>query len=179
MTWGEFGPILTVALVDSFRENLSWSRWQKSNTGEEVAVFRYTIPRSSSHYLIDFCCYQRSKEDPEMLRFRDKPGYHGELYLNPTTGVVDRITLEAELTEEDPVTASAISVEYGKAGIGGKSYVCPIYALAISEFHNRDVEVIDGVGLEKHINETHFLEYHKFGSTARIVAATPDDPDQQ
>jgi hypothetical protein len=168
-TWGEFGPILKTVLGDSFMGNVEWARWQTSETGALLAVFRFTVPQSASHYLIDFCCYQKSKDDPVQYSFREKPGYRGEIYLDPATGVIARITLQAELADADPVTSSGIAVQYGSVDIGGKSYVCPIQGIAVSEVHNLVMESVDGVGLEKHINVVHFLNYHKFGSTSRIL----------
>jgi hypothetical protein len=168
-TWGEFGPILKTVLGDSFMGNVEWARWQTSETGALLAVFRFTVPQSASHYLIDFCCYQKSKDDPVQYSFREKPGYRGEIYLDPATGVIARITLQAELADADPVTSSGIAVQYGSVDIGGKSYVGPIQGIAVSEVHNLVMESVDGVGLEKHINVVHFLNYHKFGSTSRIL----------
>ncbi|MGA9587901.1 MAG: hypothetical protein WBQ95_21400 [Terracidiphilus sp.] len=168
-TWGEFGPILKTVLADSFMGNVEWARWQTSQTGALLAVFRFTVPQSASHYLIDFCCYQKSEDDPVQYSFHAKPGYRGEIYLDPATGVIDRITLHAELADADPVAISEIAVQYGYVDIGGKSYVCPIQGIAVTEVHNLRMESVDGVGLEKHINIVHFLNYHKFGSTSRIL----------
>jgi hypothetical protein len=167
-TWGEFGPILKTVLGDSFVGNVEWARWQKSETGALLAVFRFAVPQSASHYLIDFCCYRKSKDDPEEYSFRSKPGYRGELYIDPATGFIERITLQAELTDADPVTTSSIAVQYGPVVIGGKNYVCPIQGIAVSEVHNLVMES-DGIGLEKHINVVQFTNYQKFGSTSRII----------
>jgi hypothetical protein len=60
-------------------------------------------------------------------------------------------------------------VQYGYVDIGGKNYVCPIQGIAVSDVHNLVMES-DGVGLEKHINVVQFLNYHKFGSTSRILS---------
>jgi hypothetical protein len=168
-TWGEFGPILKTVLGDSFMGSVEWTRWQTSETGAPLAVFRFTVPKASSHYLVDFCCYQKSKDDPVQYPFREKPGYRGELYLDPATGVISRITLQADLTDADPVTKSEIAVQYGPVNIGGKNYVCPIQGIAVSEVRNLVMESVDRVGLEKHVNVVRFLNYHKFGSTARIL----------
>ncbi len=167
-TWGEFGPILKTVLGDSFVGNVEWARWQKGETGALLAVFRFAVPQSASHYLIDFCCYRKSKDDPQEYSFRSKPGYRGELYIDPATGVIDRITLQAELTDADPVTTSSIAVQYGPVVIGGKNYVCPIQGIAVSEVHNLVMES-DGIGLERHINVVQFTNYQKFGSTSRII----------
>jgi hypothetical protein len=168
-TWGEFGPILKSVLDDSFMGTVHWNRWQISESNVKVAVFRFAIPQSSSHYLVEFCCYRKSQDDAEEYTFRRRSAYHGELYVDPATGVIDRITLEAELTEDDPVTASAIAVQYGQVNIGGKDYICPIQSVGITQFHSRAIESIDKFGLEEHVNIVHFLNYHKFGSTSRIV----------
>lgn len=166
-TWGEFGPVLKTILTDSVQGSVTWNRWQLSETGARVAVFRYTVPRSASHYLVDFCCYRKSADDPE-LGFHDKPAYHGELYIDPVTGSIDRITVEADLSESDPVMVSAIAVQYGTVSISGKEFICPIRGVAVSEVHNLVMELKDRVGPEQHINEVRFTDYHRFGSTVRI-----------
>jgi len=168
-TWGEFGAILKVALGDTSQDSLQWSRWQRTDTAAELAVFRYTIPRASSHYSIDFCCFQKSIEEPVDYEFHDKPGYSGEIYVDPTNGEINRITLDAQLMD-GPVTRSAIAVQYGHVVLGGKQYVCPLWSIAISDFHNALIEKIDGIGTERHLNETEFTDYHKFGSSSRILS---------
>jgi hypothetical protein len=173
-TKGEFGPVLETVFSDSFKGSVVWSRWQTSEAGVPVAVFRYSVPKAASHYLVDFCCYQKSKHDPQSFQFRYTAGYHGELYLDPATGAVDRITLEAELTEDDPVMVSGTAVQYGRVSIGERNYICPVRGVAVSEVRNLVMEIADEVGPERLINEVRFSNYHKFESTMRIL---PDGPD--
>lgn len=173
-TWGEFGGILKIVLNDAFSGHVEFERWQRSATGVEVAVFRYLIPDASSHYSVDFCCYLESMDNPVELRFYARPGYHGELFVNPTDGSIGRITLEADMNGGDAVRRSAIAVDYGPVDIGGKPFICPIRSVAITEVHNLMMESIDGVGLEKHANLVAFVNYHKFGSTVRILPETTD-----
>ena len=173
-TWGEFGGMLQIVLNDAFSGNVSWERWQRNDVGAVVGVFRYLIPEPSSHYKVDFCCYLLSKENPVELPFLAKPGYHGELFVDPRNGSIDRITLEADLKETDPLRVSAIAVQYGRVDIGGKPFICPVRGVAITESHDLTMETIDGVGLEKHTNLVEFVSYHKFGSTVRILPGTSD-----
>jgi len=168
-TWGEFGGILKIVLNDAFSGNVAWERWQRNGAGALVAVFGYVIPEASSHYSVDFCCYLPSMENPVELPFHAKPGYHGELFVDPRDGSIARITLEADLTVADPVVTSAMAVEYGGVEIGGKQFICPVRSVAVTETRNRQMESIDGVGLEKHTNLVKFVNYHRFGSTARIL----------
>jgi hypothetical protein len=108
-------------------------------------------------------------DDPADYRFRDKPAYAGEIYVDPANGEIDRITLDAELDQDGLVSRSAIAVQYGHVIIGGKQYVCPLWSIAVSNFHNALIEKIDGIGTERHLNETEFTNYHKFGSSSRIL----------
>jgi VWFA-related protein len=168
-TWGEFGPILAVVLSDAMKGRVTWSRWQQS-PGSQLAVFKYAVPKSASHYLVDYCCSWGSGP----VGYHDKPGYHGELYLDPATGVVHRLTLEAELTDFDVVSHASIDVRYGPVEIDGKSYICPTRGVAVSIDRNPAVKVIGGEFKIKRVNEITFTGFHKFGSTARIFAGSPE-----
>jgi hypothetical protein len=173
-TRGEFGPVLKTVLGDSVKGSVVWSCWQIGEAGTLVAVLRYDVPKPSSRYLVDFCCYQKSQDDPQSFRFFDTPGYHGELYLDPATGAVDRITLEAQLSEDDPVMVSGLAVQYGRVDIGGKSYIRPVRGVAVSEIHGPVMEPADKVAPERFINEVRFSDYHKFSSTVRMLPAGPE-----
>jgi hypothetical protein len=168
-TRGEFGPTLSMVLNGSLNENIAWSRWQRSASGARVAVFRYSVPREASEYLVDLCCFQRSVDDSIGVPFRDKPAFHGEIFVRPNSGVVERVTVEADLPDDAPVRKCAIAVEYGEVKIDGRPYMCPVRGVAVLVFYSPGVEKIDGIGLEKHINRVQFDQYHKFGSTARMV----------
>ena len=163
-TWGEFGPILGVVLTDATKGKVTWNRWEQSPTGQ-IAVFHYEVPAAASHYLIDY--------GSEWKSYRGTPGYHGDLYLDPAAGTVLRLTLEADLSGQ-LLTNAGIAVEYGNVEIDGKSYVCPIRSVAVSIEYNPAVKVIGGVAMLKRINEVSFTNYHKFGSTARIFAGSPE-----
>jgi len=167
-TWGEFGGILKVVLNDAFSGNVAWERWQRNEAGTVIAVFRYAIPQKSSHYSIDFCCYLPSLENPVELPFHAVPGYHGELFVDPRDGTIDRITVEADLKESDPVVTSAMEVEYGGVEIGGRHLICPVRGVAVTETRNLRMGLVDGVGLEKHTNLVKFVDYHRFGSTIQV-----------
>jgi len=176
-TSGEFGPLQAMVLKDSVNGTILWSRWQSGPDQKRFAVFRYSVPESASHASLDVCCYFASLEDGEMTgypphypqskRFRAKPAYHGELHVDPSTGAISRITLEDELNADSPVRVARISVQYGSIEIGGKSYVCPIHSVAAAEFYDPRVAATR----ERFVNVVHFSNYHKFGSTARIIDA--------
>lgn len=173
-TRGEFGGILKVVLDDAFSGRLAWDRWQRDDAGTQVAVFRYVIPQASSHYSVDFCCYVESKQNPVSLEFHVKPGYHGEIFVDPASGAIDRVTVEADLKPGDPVITSGIAVQYGWVSIGGKQFICPIRGVGVTDVRNLVMEPADR-GLERRTNLIRFVNYHKFGSTVRILPGVPEN----
>lgn len=170
MSMGEFGPILSEVFRDFAQGSVEWARWEIDPAGERLAVFHYVVPKLASHYLVDFCCYVPPGDNSPTLSFRDHPAYHGEVVLSPDSGVIRRITIRADLDASAPVVASELAVQYGEVEIGGQTYVCPVRSIAMTAAHNARMERIDGVGIERHLNEVQFVDYHKFGSTSRIVA---------
>ena len=122
-SWGEFGPILSVVLIDASKGKLSWARWGSEN-GKPVAVFQFTVERSASHYVMNYCCVTSLglNDTPEVI----KAGYHGTFELDPDTGTVLRITVVSDLRPEDSIRQSSMMVEYGTVDIGGHNYFCPV-----------------------------------------------------
>lgn len=217
-TWGEFGPALTVVLSDAAKGQMAFSHWEQNPAGL-AAVFHYSVPRAASHYAVSYCC-MRDKPTFEfhqmhglglggsgMLQTPDQPGvtatpyhetpaYHGTLAIDPATGAILRITLEAELNRGDPLLRAATVVEYGPVMIGDRSYICPVRSLAFSieesRFNERaaggDTTIGSNQAVDKAwsspasrpanapvllVNETSFTRYHRLGTTVRMLAETP------
>ncbi len=160
MSMGEFGPILSVTFADFAKGEVAWVRWELDPAEGQLAVFHYAVPKSASHYLVDLCCY---------LSFRDHPAYHGEVALSPDSGVIRRITIQADLDNSAPILGSDLAVQYAEVEIGGRAYVCPVRSIAATAIHDVTIERIDGIGIELHLNEVQYLDYHKFGSTSRVI----------
>ena len=167
-TWGEFGPILKSVLDDSFVGTVHWSRWQISESNVKVAVFRFAIPQSASHYLVDFCCYRKSQDDPEEYPFRRKPAYHGELYVDqqPVSSIASRFRRNSPRMTPSPHQPSPCSME--RSISAGKTTSARFEASASPSFTVALSNPPINSALEEHVNIVHFLNYHKFGSTSRI-----------
>jgi VWFA-related protein len=182
-TWGEFGPVLTTVLADAVKGRITWSRWEQTPAGR-AAVYHYSVPSAISHYHVDYCCaWQqlslqlegRPTEDQPTLSYHGTPGYHGDLYIDPSTGVILRLTLEAELDASAIIRRAAMSVQYGSVEIGGTNYNCPLNGIAISQVMDRVGTVVGGAPPQTRVNETTFIGYHRFGTTMRILAGAPGD----
>jgi VWFA-related protein len=202
VSWGEFGPILSTVLQDAAQNKLAWSHWEQGANGP-LAVFAYAVPDQKSHYWVQFCCtteivtgIQYSKaglsgvgpnyapnlenysEAPRVLR--EKPGYHGEIAVDPVTGAILRMTADAELPLGEKLTRAAIMVEYGSIEIGGKSFVCPERSVALSFIRyahatNGAHSILDHDPLKTLVNDVAFEQYHRLGSEARILTVEGGD----
>ena len=183
VTSGEFGPILGTVLADSARSSLTWGRWEHGANGL-VAVYRYAVPRENSHYQVRFCCVP---EGDAMTVYRQLSAYHGEFTVDPATGAILRLTIQANLKPAHPMERADILVEYGPIEIGGKTYICPVRSVAIA-----DANVQPAADVPEHphfrgmlseesnqndlptqtlLNDISFDQYHVFRADSRILPA--------
>jgi len=186
-TWGEFGPAMTVVLTDTAKGTLTFHHWERTRAGL-AAVYRYSVPRAASHYAVSYCCLRDDPIIPQRQSggrrdqtarvpilpgtarkpFTETPGYHGSISIDPASGAILRITLEAELNNGDPLLRAATVVEYGRVTIGDRPYICPARSLAFS---------LEEKGGEPFLllNETTFTHYRRLGTSMRILtdAASP------
>lgn len=192
-TRGEFGLILAMIFVDTAKGALSFHHWEQG-TGGPIAVYRYFVPKSASTYSVDYCCTSlgpsgrqvggrrsgsalmvNSPGDPT-TSFHKTPGYHGSLFIDPASGTILRITLEAEMGS-GPVSRLASVIEYGPMVIGDKRYICPLWSMALTEAQDNSNSFTPAVATDPYtgvntivvVNETSFTNYHRLGSTTRIV----------
>ncbi len=198
LSGGEFGTTLGMILTDAAISGISWSHWERSS-GEMLAVFRYSVPASASHFEL-ISSFQReaslegikgptvngvagisvrpnvSSSNIEVVRTR--PGYHGSIWLNPADGTIYRITMEADMNKGLPFRRAAILVEYGLIDIAGSRFVCPVRSLALSE-SLATAQSVTGNSATAWLNETLFTDYHRFASSSRILgeAANTSLPD--
>ena len=165
---GEFGNTLGMILADTANGNIRWSHWEESAKGR-VAVFRYEVPASVSHYEV----LNAVPSNPGIVH--TKPGYHGSIGVSPADGTILRITMDADLTRGAPFRRAAILVEYGPVDIAGTTFTCPVRSIALS-MPLDDPDTINGDAPREWLNETHFTHYHRFASTARILAGGAAPP---
>jgi len=177
-TWGTFGPILDYVLTAAATSpsTLSWKRWERGKYGD-LAVFSYRAASTNIVPEVTYCCLP---EGDGTTLYQNKADTYGEFALNPDTGAIMRIVINADLDEERdpdvPLIRSQIMVEYGPVELGGKTYICPQRSAEISrgrserELHEWGMVFSLYSSFETMINDATFGGYHKFGSEARILA---------
>ena len=184
---GEFGAPLPLILVDINKGKMSFSHWEQTPAGS-LAVYRYSVPRSASHYTVDYCCIADKAgavlrqgrrggggaPPPATLQydpanhFHKLPAYHGTLAIDPVSGAILRITVQAELDIDGPVTRADVLVEYGPVLIGDRKFICPVRSLALTQ-GLAGTNAPLGIPPDMQINEASFTNYHRLGSSIRII----------
>lgn len=147
-TSGEFGPILGTTMLDAAKGNLTWSHWEKGTDGP-MAVYSYEITAADSHYIVD----------------AQKSGYVGEIAIDASTGTILRLMLKSEMNPllglfysgPWPIIAD-IEVDYGPVNLGGKTFICPLKGVALSQ-----------ASRQIWLNEVVFGQYHLFSGETRVL----------
>jgi hypothetical protein len=187
---GEFGSTLGMILSDTVKGKVTWSRWEQI-AGDPAAVFQYSVPRSASNY--EVTGYQQPVAEYANLTGRQgvagigpqlsghssditptitRPGYHGSLWLDPATGTILRITIEADAKGGAPFQRASILVEYGPVQIGDSKFICPVKSVALYEPTAPAQANLSDAPTEW-LNIILFAGYHRFGSTIKILTDKP------
>jgi VWFA-related protein len=181
-TWGAFGPVLGLVLVDAAQNKLEWGHWEQGTSGP-LAVFSYAVPKNKSHYEVRYCCVAASY-GLESNAFQEMSGYHGEMTVDPATGIIARITVEAELEASDPISRAAIAVEYGPVELGGVAYNCASRSVSISVAKTiRNMQDPSGHSWrtmgprQMLLNHVDFDQYHLFRAETRMLSGSEERAD--
>jgi hypothetical protein len=105
-------------------------------------------------------------------------GYHGEIAIDPATGTILRLVLEANPDAGSLLLRSDIMVEYGPVEIGGKTHICPVRSVSISRgpsFQRFGLGGKETLGPAiTMLNDVAFVDYHQFRAESRVLIG--DDP---
>ncbi|AXC09715.1 hypothetical protein ACPOL_0334 [Acidisarcina polymorpha] len=172
-TVGIFGPILAIALVGATapQSDITWSYWEKGLRGPD-AVFRYHARPQKPLFAVGA---ESLSEDGKIVPFQMNVPFHGELAIDPQSGAILRLTMQADFQPRMPLDESDVMVEYGPVAIGGNTYVCPLKSVSISRqrhilgLHEWGLDFNVYAPFESLLNDTAFSNYHLFHSTVRML----------
>jgi hypothetical protein len=170
-TSGEFGPILSMSLLDAAQGHLAWSRWEQGAAVSE-AVFRFAVPADKSHYEVTYCCI--IKTDGVRVYYRQFSAYEGEITIDPSNGTILRLSLKATgLKSTDPIVKANIMVTYGPVELGGRTYICPLKGIALS-LASEVQPVLGGreedfPPLQTSLNDVVFEQYHLYRADSHVL----------
>ena len=135
---------------------------------------------------LSYCCLP---EGAGTTLYRNKADTYGEFAVNPDTGAIVRIVINADLDEERNPDVPIIRSQnrwwsMARRNLAAKAYICPQRSIGISRgrTERRTQRVRHAVFslysyFETMINDETFGGYHKFGSEARILPGF-EEPDE-
>jgi hypothetical protein len=108
--------------------------------------------------------------------------YHGEITIDPESGAVLRVSVQADFPPRLPMVHSDVMVEYGPIVIGDKSYICPVHSVSVSRSRmntlmhewNTTFGIYDT--FETLLNDVTFSDYHLFRAGHRILTDVAPEP---
>jgi hypothetical protein len=123
---------------------VSWLRWQ-TVSGHDLAVFSYSVDKKKTHYAVNYCCFPETSQlgavgmrgtvnggetgnyqtNARWKEFKATEPYHGEIFVDPDTGVIYRLITEVEFKGSDPVKTENQRIDYGVESLGDKKLVVP------------------------------------------------------
>ncbi len=184
VSWGEYGPILGIVLVDAAKSKVSWAGWERYE-GKTAAVFSVVVGRAVSHYVVHQLAGHQAGNTPGTAgngsgnpSEEHQSAYHARLTLDPETGTILRIAIQSDPAPDDNIRRGDLLVEYGPVQIGEKTYTCPIHSVALARSRNQLQLVAHGTPyqvLESELNDVQFTDYRRFGSEATMLTGNGED----
>ena len=151
------GPVLSTVLQESQATGkLNWLRWEAVN-GKTAAVFAFSVDKKKTHYAVNYCCFpdleqtglmhysapSQGNMNPQAKgnmqtntswkNFKTTVPYHGEIFVDPDTGIVVRLVTQAEFKTSDLVHQEDQRIDYGPVAVGDKKLVLPVKSVINTE----------------------------------------------
>jgi len=123
---------------------ISWLRWE-TIAGHDLAVFSYSVDKKKTHYAVNYCCFPETSQVGQVAMrgqesaggagnyqtsanwkdFKSTEPYHGQVFIDPETGVIYRLITQVEFKGSDPVKTENQRIDYGVETVGDKKVVVP------------------------------------------------------
>jgi hypothetical protein len=130
---------------------IKFLRWQTIN-GKAAAAFTFEVAKKKAHFPVDVCCFPdvsaagkanfsssaigsatggsggatgNFQTSTSWHPYKASVPYHGQLFIDPDTGVVVRMITMADLKQTEVVHQVDMRIDYTPASIDGKPLVIP------------------------------------------------------
>ena len=142
-------PVLSTVFEEAQKAGkVRFLRWELVN-GKQAGVFTFNVDKKNTHYAVNDCCFPDvSQSGIATFSSASRPGgggvkgnlqtstnwsfykttvpYHGEIFINPETGIVVRLITQAEFKNSDVVHQEDQRIDYGPMPVGDKTLVVPV-----------------------------------------------------
>jgi hypothetical protein len=134
---------------------INFLRWETVN-GKAAAVFAFSVDKKKTHYAVNYCCFPDVDQAGMMSYSARSQGsgpqahgnmqtvtswknykatvpYHGEIFVDPETGIVVRLVTQAEFKNTDVVHQEDQRIDFAPVPVGGKTLVLPVKTVVNTE----------------------------------------------
>jgi hypothetical protein len=157
------GPVLQNVLQEAQSAgSITWLRWELVN-GKPAAVFTFSVDKKKTHYAVNYCCFPDLEQagvatfsssavgstaggggggggakgnfqtTTSWKNYKTVVPYHGEVFIDPDTGIVVRLITQADFKNTDVVHQEDQRIDYGPVPVGSKTLVLPIKTVISTE----------------------------------------------
>jgi hypothetical protein len=150
------GPALSAVLSDAESDGkITFLRWESVN-GKAAAVFTFSVDKKKTHYAVNYCCFPdvdqagmlsysarsqgsgptahgNMQTTTSWKNYKASIPYHGEVFIDPDSGIVVRLVTQAEFKNTDVVHQEDQRIDFAPVAVGSKTLVVPIKAVINTE----------------------------------------------
>lgn len=138
------GPVLSSILHEAQTGGkISWLRWERVH-GMQVAVYAFEVGKKATSYAVDYCCFLDINSvaeetthsitiNPTFKHEKATVPYHGEVFVEPETGVVVRLIVQAEFKPSGAVRQEDRRIDYAPVTLGTQRFVVPVREIINTE----------------------------------------------
>ena len=161
---------------------ITFLRWETVN-GKAAAVFAYSVDKKKTHYAVNYCCFPDVDQAGMMSYSNRSQGsgpsahgnmqtatswhnykatvpYHGEIFIDPDTGVVVRLITQAEFKGNEVVHQEDQRIDFAPVPVGSKSLVLPIKTVIDTEVvPNGDSQAAGKFSLRRTMFTSEYKDY--------------------
>jgi hypothetical protein len=114
---------------------INWLRWE-TISGAKIAVFSFDVDKKSAIYNVDYCCFPTNTSGGYSSKpFKKNVGLHGEFFIDPDTGNILRLLMQAQLSTSDFVDQEDVRIDFGTTTIDNSAYILPVSSVTYSELN--------------------------------------------
>jgi hypothetical protein len=156
------GPALGSVIADAQAAGkINFLRWETVN-GKAAAVYAFSVDKKKTHYAVNYCCFPDTDQTGLMSysgpsskgaapssttpsakgnlqtvtswhNYKANVPYHGEVFIDPDTGIVVRLVTQAEFKNSDVVHQEDQRIDFAPVTVGAKALVLPVKTVINTE----------------------------------------------
>lgn len=162
---------------------IRWLRWELVN-GRSTAVYSFEVPKKITHLAVNVCCFPTVNQagraffssatmpggggatgnlqtSAEWKNYKVVAPYHGELFVNPETGIVVRLITQAELKPSEIVRREDTRIDYEPVQLGSEILVLPVRTVVNTEVVPSGESGASRYSIRCTLFTSEYKEYHR------------------